>query len=70
MTIQYILDTALSLAMLPIEVKHDMSRMRASDIPVIEPDVSRIYEDTGWKAEISVEQTIADTLGYWRNELK
>lgn len=69
-TIQYILDTALSLAMLPIEVKHDISRMRASDIPVIEPDVSRIYEDTGWKAEISVEQTIADTLGYWRNELK
>lgn len=66
--IQYILDTAMSLAKVPIEVKQDPSRMRASDIPVIEPDVSRIFSDTGWKAEVSIENTIKDTLDYWRNE--
>lgn len=65
-TIQYILDTVLNLAKTHIEVKTDPARMRASDIPVIEPDVRRINEDTGWRAEISMEQTINDTLDYWR----
>lgn len=65
--IQYILDTALGFSAADIEVKQDPARMRASDIPVIEPDVSKIYEDTGWKAEISMEKTIKDTLNYWRN---
>ena len=43
--------------------------MRASDIPLIEPDVSRIFGDTGWKAEITMEQTVEDTLNYWREKL-
>lgn len=67
--IQFILDTALSYAKLPIEVKQDPKRMRASDIPLIEPDVSHILSDTGWSAEISMEQTIKDTLDYWRNNI-
>ena len=43
--------------------------MRASDIPLIEPDVSLIFADTGWCAEISMEQTVEDTLNYWREKL-
>ncbi len=69
-SIQYILDTALSYANTDIQVKTDPKRMRASDIPIIEPDVSRIFADTGWKAEISVKKTIKDTLDYWREEQK
>lgn len=65
--IQYILDTALGFSRAEIEVRQDPARMRASDIPIIEPDVSRIFKDTGWKAEISMEKTIEDTLNYWRN---
>ncbi|MBE6862966.1 MAG: NAD-dependent epimerase/dehydratase family protein [Ruminococcus flavefaciens] len=67
-TIQYILDTAVGMSKTPIEVKRDPARMRASDIPLIEPDISRINADTGWKAEISIEQTIRDTLDYWRGK--
>lgn len=69
-TIQFILDTALSYAKLPIEVKQDPARMRASDIPIIEPDISHITADTGWTAQITMEQTIEDTLEYWRKTLK
>ncbi len=29
-------------------------------------DISRVTQDTGWKPEISIEQTITDTLNYWR----
>ena len=65
-SIQYILDTALSLSTAEIAVERDEKRMRAADIPVIEPDITKISGDTGWKAEITVEQTIEDTLNYWR----
>lgn len=65
-SIQYILDTALSLSNADISVQSDPKRLRASDIPIIEPDISKITADTGWNAEISVEQTIGDTLNYWR----
>ena len=67
--IQFILDTALSFAKCDIEVRQDPARMRASDIPLIEPDVSRILADTGWSAEITMEQTVEDTLNYWRKKL-
>lgn len=67
--ISYILETAVSMATRPVEVKQDPARMRASDIPLIEPDVSLINADTGWRAEISMEQTVKDTLDYWRNNL-
>ncbi|MDO4863335.1 MAG: GDP-mannose 4,6-dehydratase [Ruminococcus sp.] len=67
--IQYILDTALSLSDADITVTQDPARMRASDIPIIEPDVSQIQADTGWQAEITMEQTISDTLGWWRAKL-
>ena len=68
-SIQHILDTALSLSRSEnISVIQDPSKMRASDIPIIAPDVSEIYSDTGWSAlEISMEQTVKDTLDYWRN---
>ena len=69
-SIQYILDTALSLSSAVITVKTDTSRLRTSDIPIIEPDITEIHNDTGWTAEISVVQTIKDTLNYWRNNLK
>ena len=68
-SIQFILDTALSFAKRPVEVRQDPARMRASDIPIIEPDVSHINADTGWKAQITMEQTVEDTLNYWRKKL-
>ena len=68
--IQYILDTVIDYAEKHITVVRDEKRMRASDIPIIEPDVSKIYADTGWKAEISVADTIKDTLDYWRAKIK
>lgn len=69
-SIEYILNTAVGMSEVPITHRLDPQRLRASDIPVIEPDISEIYGDTGWTAEISVEQTISDTLEYWREKLK
>ena len=67
--ISYILETAVSMAKTAIRVETDQAKMRASDIPIIEPDVSEIFNDAGWEARITLEQTIADTLGYWRDKV-
>lgn len=68
-SIEYILNTAIGLSEVPIVHSIDPNRLRASDIPVIEPDVSEILRDTGWKAEIPVEKTVSDTLDCWRKKI-
>ncbi|MDE6798640.1 MAG: GDP-mannose 4,6-dehydratase [Ruminococcus sp.] len=68
-SIEYILNTAIKLSEVPVTHRPDPQRLRASDIPVIEPDISEIFRDTGWNAEISVEETISETLFYWRKKI-
>ncbi|MCM1529249.1 MAG: GDP-mannose 4,6-dehydratase [Alistipes sp.] len=64
-----LLERIIGMADCGISIKTDKGRLRAADIPLIEPEVSKIFRDTGWKAEISLEKTIRDTLDYWRNSL-
>lgn len=66
-SIQEILDMILLFARVPISVEVDSTRLRPVDVPVIEADVSKLVECTGWKRAISLKQTIEDTLEYWRN---
>lgn len=68
--ISEILETALSMSQVQIAVIRDPRRLRASDIPIIEPDVSLIFADTGWSAQISIEETVRDTLEWWREKLR
>ncbi len=65
-TIQEILDILLSLSKVKIDVQQDPKRMRPSDVPLIMGDASQILSQVGWKAEITLEQTLQDTLDYWR----
>jgi GDP-4-dehydro-6-deoxy-D-mannose reductase len=52
-----------------IRVEQDPSRLRPSDVPVLVGDASRIERAVGWKAEIPFEQTLGDTLEYWRRRI-
>ena len=49
----------------PYEV--DESLFRPTDEPIILGNISKAKDILGWKPEISLEQTISDTLDYWRN---
>jgi GDP-4-dehydro-6-deoxy-D-mannose reductase len=40
------------------------------DVPVIYAGISRLKEETGWQPDIALEDTLKDTLEYWRNETK
>ena len=63
-----LLHMILAQAKVPIEVQVDQARLRPVDVPVIEADVSKLEACTGWKREIPLEQTIGETLEYWRRQ--
>lgn len=66
LAIQEILDRIISMADCDIEVKVDESRLRPVDVPIIEPDIKKINECTGWKPQIDLNTTLKETLDYWR----
>lgn len=66
LAIQEILDRIISLSDKEIEVRVDAQRLRPVDVPIIEPDISKVHDCTGWKPQIPLEQTLRETLEYWR----
>ena len=66
LAIQEILDRIISLSDKEIEVRVDAERLRPVDVPIIEPDISKVHDCTGWKPQIPLEQTLRETLEYWR----
>ncbi len=46
----------------------DPSLLRPSDEPVIFGDATKLIKRTGWKQHFTIEQTIADTIRYWRQK--
>lgn len=49
-----------------LKINVDPILLRPTDEKIIVGDVTKIKSDTGWKQRISMEQTIADMLEYWR----
>jgi GDPmannose 4,6-dehydratase len=52
-----------------IKIELDKTRLRPIDADLQVPDTSKFREHTGWKSEISFEQTMADLLNYWRKKI-
>ena len=53
-----------------IEVEVSPKLLRPSDVTLQIPCIDKFVAQTGWKPDISFEQTLQDTLNYWRNRLK
>ncbi len=62
-----ILDIIIKTVGINITIEKDVERFRPSDVPKIQADISKIQADTGWRPEISLENTIKDIIDYWRN---
>ncbi|OGH16556.1 MAG: hypothetical protein A3C30_05200 [Candidatus Levybacteria bacterium RIFCSPHIGHO2_02_FULL_40_18] len=65
--IKYLLDTLLSFSSKKINVESDPALMRPVDVPELVCDNSKIRKQTGWEPKIPIEQTIRETLDYWRS---
>lgn len=68
-SIQDVLAIILSSTRIKIEVKTDPNKIRPVDVPIIEADITKLTEATGWKPEISLDRTIRETLDYWRAQV-
>lgn len=65
-SIKDMLSMLLSMSDRSIEVMEDPSRLRPSDVEVLQGDYSKFYEKTGWRPQIPFQQTMEDLLNYWR----
>ena len=63
--IREVLDQLLALSPARLEVVSAPERMRPLDEPVLYPDTTKIKK-LGWKPQISLKQTLADILDFWR----
>ncbi len=68
--IRKILNMLLENSSQKIEVRQDPERMRPSDVPILKGDNSKFVEKTGWNAEYKFDQTLEDTINFWRNYRK
>ena len=65
-SIHEILDQILKMSSAEIEVTINPEKFRTVDIPVIEADIKKLRECTGWEPKLPLEKTIYETLEYWR----
>lgn len=65
--IDEILKMIVANSKVDIKVEIDQAKLRPVDVPIIEADTAKLREITGWKPQISLEQTIEETLNYWRD---
>jgi GDP-4-dehydro-6-deoxy-D-mannose reductase len=62
-----VLDALVTRARVKVRVETDAALMRRSDTPIMLGDATRLHEATGWRPEISFDQTLDDLLDYWRS---
>jgi len=65
-SIKEILDKLVNLATAHIAVETDETRLRKNDIPNLVGDNSKFCNETGWKPQIGINDTLKDMLDYWR----
>jgi GDP-mannose 4,6-dehydratase len=72
-TIEDILNYLIKISNLDknkIKIIEDPERIREIDADLQVPDTSKFRNHTGWKPEISFENTMLDLLNFWREEIK
>lgn len=67
--IQEILNLIISKSNVQVEVHIDPNKIRPVDVPIIEADTSKLEMATGWQRKIPLDQTIQETMDYWREHI-
>ena len=71
-TIQDMLNYLISISSKSKEIKvvTDPERLRPIDADLQVPNTKKFMDHTGWKPQISFEQTMGDLLEYWRKKIR
>lgn len=68
-TIAELIDLLRAEARVPVRHEVDPERLRAHDAGGIQGSHDRLTAVTGWEPQIPLEQTVRDTLSWWRRRL-
>jgi GDP-4-dehydro-6-deoxy-D-mannose reductase len=63
-----VLDRLLAQARVRVEVRTQAKLMRAAENLHHRGDAGKLRRETGWSPQFSLDQTLADTLEYWRKK--
>jgi GDP-4-dehydro-6-deoxy-D-mannose reductase len=66
---QEVLDKLLSLSKVKVEVRRKAQDSRPVEIGVTRADCTKLQRETGWRPRFTLDQTLMDTLEYWRNAI-
>ena len=69
-SIREVVDRLMALTESVVGVTFDAGRLRPSDISALVGDSTRFRQATGWEPSIPFEQTLLDTLSYWRRRVR
>jgi len=65
-----LLEILLGLARVPIRAELDPARVRSGVPAVLLLDSTRFRERTGWSPGVPLEESLSDTLAFWREQLR
>lgn len=66
--IQSLLDALVTRSHVPLNVETDPARVRPLDLAECVGDANVLRTLTGWQPTVPLDQTLADTLDYWRDQ--
>lgn len=69
-TARALLETLIRLSERQVTVVKDPARMRPVEVARIMADIGKFKARTGWEPRIPFEQSIADVLEYWRDQVR
>jgi GDP-4-dehydro-6-deoxy-D-mannose reductase len=69
-TIASMVESLVSLSTVPLQMVADPKLLRPSDNPLLIADVTKLQTDTGWKPSFDPIGSLADTLDWWRHQLR
>jgi GDP-4-dehydro-6-deoxy-D-mannose reductase len=67
-SMQQVLDRLLALTGLRVEVRRRPELVRPTDQAVVRVDAGKLRRATGWAPRYALDQSLADTLDYWRRQ--
>jgi GDP-4-dehydro-6-deoxy-D-mannose reductase len=68
-SVRSLVERLLELAGVEAEIQNDPTRFRPSDQPRVCGDHAKLFKDTGWQPEASMDETLLNLYRYWKNEI-
>lgn len=67
-SMQDVVDRLVARARVPVEVRQAARLVRAAETAVVRADAGKLRRETGWAPRFALDQTLSDTLDYWRQQ--